>query len=327
METLACLRGDDPSAPEPLPTSCAARAGRGRNTGEGRHTSGLRDNPNEPQPTNAPALRLLEVQRRFDSEDKSWKIRYEGIAELLKTDARLDISSSSGDICIEPSNSKDLVIEVDIRALKDTVGRNQVVKNLTDHVLFKREGNALCIKDRHADDEDYDSWRVCINVKVPRAFGADIRTRTGDIRLRRITGEVAVESVTGDINLDGRGGKLDNVKLVTAAGGIHLNSGDVGGKLEASTTAGTVNLALTDTSRLRSVDVKSLTGSLNLTLPKKVTGRFKLQSEDGNLSLNSCKGFEIRKDVSGESATGIIGEGGATFELFSTAGSICLQRR
>lgn len=73
--------------------------------------------------------------------------------------------------------------------------------------------------------------------------------------------------------------------------------------------------------------VRSLTGSLCLTLPKQTAGSYRLQSEDDSLSLSSCKDFQIRKDVSGETAIGRIGKGGPTFDLLSTTGSISLQMR
>jgi|ERR1051325_6124260 DUF4097 and DUF4098 domain-containing protein YvlB len=156
----------------------------------------------------------------------------------------------------------------------------------------------------------------------------------GDIRLDDATHGAVLRTMGGDIRIERAGG---TVTAKTMGGNIRVDR--LEGSLDAGTMGGNVEVEVLGAAAGRDIDISSMGGSIEVTLPKDFPADFEVeleQSEDGRPSkiisdfpLNireSTKRHWFRK-VSVLTATGKNGTGGTRVRLWTTGADITIRKR
>lgn len=191
--------------------------------------------------------------------------------------------------------------------------------------------------------------RVRYEVIVPRKYAVEVETAGGDVNLSDISGnvdletaggDIAIKNVRGEIELESAGGEITVNKVVgdleaTAAGGgitclairgdIDISSagGDLkiesqDGEIKAESVGGDVVIQYEG--KNYGIDVESVGGDVDLTLPRDFDADLEVHSTFGSLSCS----LPIRETSSSDDATmtGIINNGGEKIYVRTLGGRV-----
>ena len=161
-------------------------------------------------------------------------------------------------------------------------------------------------------------WRMGGNIHVADApNGASLHTMGGDIRVTRAAGPVIAKTMGGNIEIT-----------------------SVGGSVEASTMGGNVRVDVEGNGPRRDLNLYSMGGEVELTLPANFDGEFAIELEEGetprglrivsdfplNIQESSrLRFFGIRHYV--QTATGRIGSGANRVRITTVGSDITIRRK
>jgi len=155
------------------------------------------------------------------------------------------------------------------------------------------------------------------NIELDDApHGAVLRTMGGDIRVRRAGGSVIAKTMGGNIRVDRLAGSLD-----------------------AGTMGGNVEVEVLDAAAGHSIEISSMGGSVEVTLPKDFAADFEIELEQDRDSPPSriISDFPLKvqestrrrwfRKVDVLTATGKSGGGGTRVRLWTVGADITIRRR
>jgi hypothetical protein len=164
------------------------------------------------------------------------------------------------------------------------------------------------------------SYRVDVEIHMPRQGRVDLRTGDGNIRLSNFKGEMEVESGDGKQEISGVDGTL-RAKAgdgrITAEGrfdGLELGTGD--GRIEARALEGS---AVNSSWELRTGD-----GSVTLAVPQDLAADVDLHTSDGHITLNVP--VTIEGTLGDRSVHGKMNGGGNSLSVHTGDGSIRIEK-
>jgi DUF4097 and DUF4098 domain-containing protein YvlB len=199
---------------------------------------------------------------------------------------------------------------------------------------------------------------LTFEISVPQSAAVNVETVSADAELRGIGGDLDITTVSGEIMIQTAKG---DVRSKTVSGDITMR--DIRGDVEVATTSGDVNVDdLTGSFEVESIsgdvevngfsqsdriDVKTISGNIDLSGDLETTGTYRMDSTSGDVSLviRSTDGFELLTEtrsgdlacdfdvtVSGgrfksNSLRGVVGKGAARLSITTTSGDIRISKR
>jgi DUF4097 and DUF4098 domain-containing protein YvlB len=164
------------------------------------------------------------------------------------------------------------------------------------------------------------SYRVDIDIHVPREGRVSLHTGDGSIRLANFKGEMELQSGDGSQDIDSVDGSLraragdGHIRASGRFDGLEMTTGD--GRIEARVLSGST---IASGWELRAGD-----GSITLQLPDKFTADIDLRTGDGHITTDvpmSVEGSLDKKDVRGK-----LNGGGNPLTIRTGDGSIRLEK-
>jgi hypothetical protein len=260
----------------------------------------------------------------------------------------LDVNSLSGSVTITGSSRNDITVT------------GELSEN-AERLEFRREGDRIIVHVIFPSDRNRGNGRYegsTLDIAVPRQLAADVNTVSAGIVVKGIDGEQNLATVSGGIETERAG---EAVFLNSVSGRIRVTGGrsaaradvsSVSGGLELDSLAGEVN-AQTISGRielespmLERGDIKSVSGSIQitaalsadarvhatstsggitLTLQGKPEGRFEVSSFSG--SIDNCFGPKPERPQFGPPSSNLRfteGDSNARIEITSMSGSVRL---
>jgi len=258
----------------------------------------------------AEARRVVEQERRSGAVRSRGHWSSEKVAVETKTftvgrDAALSLANIAGPIVVEASPGD--TIRIETRRIGRGASEAEAQAQLDQtRVSYTQHGNRVEVRAYHTGRMQRSE--VSFTVAVPPGVAADVRSISGDIRLKGLKGEARADTVSGDLVVETLSA-LASVK--TVSGDVQISgcsssrevtvgsvSGDIAVKgLKArscniGTVSGTVDLteATCDETLVRSVS-----GDVILAGPLVKNGRYELKSHSGDiqLRLDGKVGFDV----------------------------------
>ncbi|HEX8816385.1 MAG TPA: DUF4097 family beta strand repeat-containing protein [Terriglobales bacterium] len=173
----------------------------------------------------------------------------------------------------------------------------------------------------HVTIVGWNSYRVDVEVHMPRQGKVALKTGDGNIELRNLKGEMELETGDGRQEINGVDGSLkarSGDGRITVEGrfdGLRLSTGD--GRIEARALAGS---AVASDWELRTGD-----GSVTLALPQDISADVDLRTSDGHITLDVP--VTISGGTVGEhSVRGKMNGGGNSLSVHTGDGSIRIEK-
>ena len=154
------------------------------------------------------------------------------------------------------------------------------------------------------------------DIEVDTVNGASLRTMGGDIRVEHARGKVTAKTMGGNIYVD----RLE-------------------GSLDAGTMGGNVDVEVFGTGAGRDIEITSMGGSIEVTLPKEFAADFEVELEQdaseppnkiiSDFPLNIRQSTRRRwfRKVNVVTASGRNGSGGTRVRLWSAGADITIRKR
>lgn len=152
---------------------------------------------------------------------------------------------------------------------------------------------------------------------------AEVQTVSGFVKATGLAGPAGVRTVSGDIELEGVRGRL---AATTVSGDISARGG-LTARSTVQTTSGRIRFE-GDVASGASIEAKTVSGAVELTLPAAVAADFELSSFSGDISSD----FGPRPAQRSEPGPGVessftTGQGGARIRVRTFSGDITLRKR
>ncbi len=164
--------------------------------------------------------------------------------------------------------------------------------------------------------------RVAIETRYPSSFGGFFHTGHAEVRYELTiprTARLELDLVNGPLTVEGVSGGLE---VQTVNGSVKLT--DVAGDVRVESVNGTqqVSLAALDSSAV--VNLESVNGRIDLTLPSGAAAE--VHAETVNGAIKNDLGLEVEKHRwVGAELSGRVGGGGARIELSTVNGSMSIH--
>lgn len=254
----------------------------------------------------------------------------------VRSEARLELSSTDGDITVQAWNRDAVRIQADHD--EDT------------RVEIDQGGGTVRVRARARYGPAEVSWRLT----VPAHVSLDLSSQSGDVVVSGTKREIAIATVEGDITAQGGGGFISlqsvegdvelsgtggRIKVTTVDGGIVVRGAK--GDIKANAVDGDILLEDIESNEVESATVA---GDITFSGGIRPGGRYGLSSHDGDVtviapSINadvtvSTFSGDFESDypvtVSGSQGRGrmhfTMGAGGARLELESFDGTVSLRK-
>lgn len=318
------------------------------------------------------ASRVAIAQGRRPAQERGELTETERTTRKLRLgdSGELHVSNISGDIAIKRGSGGDATVEI----VKTARSRSSVedAKELLKLVVVDvtERNNRAEIKTRYPEgDEMRRNNRRNINVNVTFTITAPAGTRvqassvSGDVSAAGIEGEVWLETISGTVRID-RSGRAVSAKSIS--GDVTVTDTDLAGRLEASSTSGSVslqrikaqaidansisgNVVMADVACVRA-DAQTISGDVDFSGPLLKGGRYELTSHSGNVTLTVAGGvgFEVEAttfsgslrselplDGAGAEGArrrnrtlrGVHGDGSAVLDITTFSGDVVISKR
>jgi Putative adhesin len=173
----------------------------------------------------------------------------------------------------------------------------------------------------HVTIVGWNSYRVDIEIHMPKQGKVDLKTGDGNIELRNLKGEMELETGDGRQEINGVDGTLNARSgdgRITVEGrfdALRLNTGD--GRIEARALAGS---AVASDWELRTGD-----GSVTLALPQDLAADVDLRTSDGHITLDvpvTINGGTVAE----HNVQGKLNGGGNSLSVHTGDGSIRIEK-
>ncbi|MCO7223141.1 DUF4097 family beta strand repeat-containing protein [Pleionea sp. CnH1-48] len=209
------------------------------------------------------------------------------------------LQNVNGNVEITSCDCSEVSLRADVKA-SDQERRDSV------KVQIDASEDRLKIKTKHKKDRSYNSGyvKVSYTLTVPKS-----------VNLK------SIDLVNGDLNIEGVTGKL-NANLVNGEITTDSHTSDV----NVRTVNGAIDVSFKNVSDVQSIELSSVNGSLELTLPNNANARIDAQTVSG--SIDNDFGIYVKKGkYVGSSMSGEVGSGGASIDLENVNGSIRVKSR
>lgn len=215
----------------------------------------------------------------------------------------MDIRTTGGNVNIS---------NVEGRIAGETMGGNLAMTELKGNLKFTTMGGNISLSDSEIDGK---ASTMGGNISIKNVAGnVDVSTMGGNVILdnvvkrggRSIDEVVLVSTMGGNIivanaphgaKVETKGGNIviqkasKSVEAKTMGGNISINEHD--GRIEASTMGGNVSAVIIPGGQDQNVDIQSMAGKIELTLPSAFSGTFDLEIA---YTRKTGKGYEIISD-------------------------------
>lgn len=236
-------------------------------------------------------------------------------------DGALDIRSSSGDItatrCLlryVHSSSGDI-------HLMDVRGNFQVESSSGDGEITGADGQI----DAHSSSGDYTIRDARGMTSVETSSGlvraencilSNVKTTSGDIRLRGVRGDMKLRTSSGTVQVEGTDGTVD----------AHSTSGNIWieGLVLRSATSSSGDIRIRAAGLAGSVLLSATSGDITVDIPDGVNADLVLETSSGNLNNRSGQPISATA-ITRKKIAGRLGSGGAPFVVRTSSGNVELK--
>lgn len=241
----------------------------------------------------------------------------------------LKVDLPAGDVNIKTWNKEEVYVKIT---------GNENASNKFEFTIDSKSGNVE-VKAKSKNNEDAKSISVSVDVSVPDKFNLNINTAggdinienslTGDIKFNTAGGDIKINSVTGKSHINTAGGNVSilnfsgDIKVNTAGGNISLNG--TGGEVKANTAGG--NIALTYQGENMGIDLNTLAGNIDITVPANFKADCKLSTMAGSInSAITIEGKSKKKESDeNQELKGKMNEGGEKLKCSTMGGNISIH--
>lgn len=254
------------------------------------------------------ALMSLALTPLAQADD--WSKTY---AITAQPDLRVDTSDANIRVDTWDKNS----IDVHITSNHYKFGDNGL------HVIEHQTGDAVEIELRfphHNFTVQFGSYKVDIEIHMPRQGKVNLRTGDGSIELANFKGDMELESGDGHERIESVDGKLrartgdGHIRVAGRFDALDLNTGD--GRIEARVLSGST---MTSSWNVRTGD-----GGVTLELPEGFAADVDLHTNDGHINVEMPVTVDGR--MGEKSIRGKINGGGSLLTIHTGDGSIHLEK-
>lgn len=250
------------------------------------------------------ALTLLCVPQVAQSQDRDGDFHFE---RRLSAGQRVHARNINGNVTVTPSSSG----RVEIVGVRH--GRN--ADRLTAQVTETSDGLVVCVVRLDSDDEcdgngyhqhsddnhDWGSGSVNLEIRLPSGVEVDASSVSGNVSVAGAEGDVRATSVSGDVRLE------------------RLRASSV----EARTVSGEIEASIESLSGRGSLSFKSVSGDVNLQLPRSLDADLSMSSVSGQLDSDfqlTLGGRTSRRRIEAR-----IGRGGRDLDVTTVSGDVRLR--
>jgi len=201
----------------------------------------------------------------------------------LKPDARIQVRNVEGSIEVEAWSKNELELTGELGPDVEKLEITGNESSLRIEVKLPR------------DDHDIDG-DTTLRLRVPAGVTLEAEGVSADVTVRGLTGPVTAESVSGDVRLDVESARLEassvsgdvDTDAPTTQSRVSSVSGDVNvrrarGELRCETVSGEITI---EGSELRSLEVKSVSGDLDLDIEPARDAEIRAETLSGEVRLN-----------------------------------------
>jgi putative adhesin len=307
-----------------------------------------------------------EVQRGRTERDQDRRIEQvdtQTTKIALGPTGSFDLKNLSGEIIVTAGNGREVVMEITKRSRARTEAEAKLgleqVKVEVDH-----RGDRATVETRYPDQQGRErtpySVSVYYNITAPAGTRMNLTSISGDVTVKGMRGDLAVDVVSGDIQIS-NATRLTNIKSISGEttltdieSATDLNIGAVSGDLtllRVKVRRLSVNVISGDVSgtdiSAESVELMSMSGSVEYAGPIAAKGRYQLQAHSGDVRfvIGGNVGFDLRAETysgrirsdasieikgatsSARSLRGTVGDGSAVVVATTFSGNVFLSRR
>lgn len=248
----------------------------------------------------------------FTNVSDSWEIGAE-----IKS---LNVDIRAGALRVVAAEDTGVQIEATVKNRESRANPDANRGTFADHVRVETQGETLIVADAHTGQPDEKDWRVSFVLRVPAELAVNLRTSAGRITVDGMTSDIKATSGAGEIVI--RSGTAGGITAGTEAGRIEITVDSVTGPVTANAVAGAVSFSVAKTAPPKDVVLTAGIGDVLLRIPAEAAGTFDLRSDVGHVSVEGHAGIEVKRVVVGATGTGTIGQGGPTYKVQASAGSV-----
>jgi DUF4097 and DUF4098 domain-containing protein YvlB len=209
----------------------------------------------------------------------------------LTANGRVSVDNINGNVEITGWNQA----QVQIDAVK-TASNQQKLDNI--QIDVKAESSSVEIVTRFPEHNNNNPGGVHYVLHVPQGARIDkVNLVNGSLTLQKVTGEVEANLVNGK-----------------------LRASDLAGEADLATVNGSIDATYDTLKDVRGIKLKSVNGSVNLTLPQSPNADVDASVVNGSISTDFP--LTVKGRFVGKSMSGTLGSGGVHIELNNVNGSI-----
>jgi DUF4097 and DUF4098 domain-containing protein YvlB len=210
---------------------------------------------------------------------------------------KLDVEPGlNGGVSVRGSDRSDVLVRARVQTSADA---DAEAAELSGRVRIETAGGR--VRAEGPPQADGASWSVSFQILVPRRTDVSVRTTNGGIALSGVHGDIDFRALNGGVALKG-----------------------LGGNVRGNATNGGLAVVLTgDRWDGEALDVSTVNGGVNLSIPQNYSARLETGTEHGGVS------FDYPMTITGKVEKQIsttIGSGGPLVRVVTTNGGVRLQR-
>lgn len=309
--------------------------------------------------TVAAALMLLATPAL--AQDKEEKLTMNFAVKGVST---LTVSNISGDVQISGWDQESISV-VAVKRAKGTDAAKKL-QLVTASATLRGNDNRVVCESRFPNESEIrragvnkHNFNVSVEwtIRVPRSCAVEIsRLISGDLRVADLNGGIDGSVVSGNVTGSSIGGKIllkitaGNIDFENVNGRVRIEgvSGDMTlkrmtGAAEVKTTSGTITIDAID---IEGLDLASTSGDVVVDVASPLTfGKYKIRAFSGDITMTLPEGsgftcyaksnngeisssfpLQIKRSMSGASANGTAGGGGAELSLSTFDGDIKIRK-
>ncbi|MGB8886020.1 MAG: DUF4097 family beta strand repeat-containing protein [Candidatus Korobacteraceae bacterium] len=210
----------------------------------------------------------------------------------LPADGRISLANINGSVEITGWARN----EVQIDAVKTAIDQQRLDEA---HIEVETSSNSVEIRTRYPQNHTNNNpASVRYTLHVPENARLD--------RIELVNGSLDVQKITGEINANLVNGKL--------------RASDLTGEADLATVNGTIEANYASLTNVRDIKLKSVNGSINLTLPQSPNAEVSASVVNGSLSTDFP--LTVKGHLVGKSLNGTLGSGGLQIQLSNVNGGI-----
>ncbi len=210
----------------------------------------------------------------------------------LSANGRVSLSNINGNVEISGWNRN----EVQIDAVKTARDQQRLDEA---RIEVETSSNSVEIRTRYPQDHtNNNAASVRYTLHVPQNARID--------RVDLVNGSLAVQKITGEIDANLVNGKL--------------RASDLAGEANLATVNGVIEANYTSLSNVRDIKLKSVNGSIDLTLPQSPNAQVSASVVNGSITTDFP--LTVKGHLVGKSISGTLGSGGLQIELSNVNGGI-----